>query len=413
MHRHFMYRKTLALLLTAALTAASFAACGSVNPKTAEDAADADTEVSSETSSEAENVNETGNTDLQSSDTESGLQPDDPTASDENSSDENSSDDIDPALSGPYDKAASAASDSHYTFKTHVTSSVIDDMMGQDIHDAYYNFIDAVLKGETSFDCKDEFTFQWMMGQYTGQFFPVVDAYVIMGNFSNGKGHFSYSIPYEEFQVKLQEFEDLVTGILNEALEDDYSDIEKALALLLYFRDHYTYDYDEFDTLQKEGYIENADAYRLLTEGTEVCQGISFAYSYLLLEAGVDATIVKGDGEDGIGHQWSLVTIDGKYYHIDPTFYVSGEGLNIFLMNDEERYAVGGYDPTGFVYASNYYQHYDHGEYPADDDTYSPLWGTYLLYWDSDQNVMHLMNGYADYFDFEYEDFYSAGSVGK
>lgn len=90
------------------------------------------------------------------------------------------------------------------------------------------------------------------MGQYPYLLFPVIDEYIDIPTegpaFTDGVGYFAYTIPYEEFKEKLQEFENIVVGILNKALEDEYSDFEKALALYQYFISHYTYDYDTYNS---------------------------------------------------------------------------------------------------------------------------------------------------------------------
>jgi len=295
--------------------------------------------------------------------------------------------------------------ESHYTFKTHVSSTVMDEIMGQDMHDAYYNLIDAVLAGETSFRCKDKDTYDWVMGQYPYLLFPVIDEYIdIPGkapSFADGVGYFTYTIPYEEFKEKLQEFENIVVGILNKALEDEYSDFEKALALYQYFISHYTYDYDTYNS---DVYVDNISGYRLLTWGKGICQEISVAYSYLLLQAGVDATVMKGAREyDGENHQWSFVNINGKHYHIDPTYGLGKtDSLAYFMMTDEERYYKDSYNPQDFIPSTVYSQIYGHPEYKATDDSYSELWNCYILSWNADNNTITCESYDGKKFVFEY-----------
>lgn len=51
-----------------------------------------------------------------------------------------------------------------------------------------------------------------------------------------------------------------------------------------------------------------------------VCEGIAFAYSYILYVFGVNCTTVYGrvTGEQH-GHAWNIVFLDGKGYHVDVT----------------------------------------------------------------------------------------------
>lgn len=51
-----------------------------------------------------------------------------------------------------------------------------------------------------------------------------------------------------------------------------------------------------------------------------VCEGIAFAYSYILYVCGVNCTTVYGriEGERH-GHAWNILFLDGKGYHVDVT----------------------------------------------------------------------------------------------
>ena len=104
-----------------------------------------------------------------------------------------------------------------------------------------------------------------------------------------------------------------------------------------------------------------------------ICSEIAPAYSYLLMQAGVDATTMIGSD-----HEWSYVRIGGHEYHIDPTFVLSSdESLEYFMMDDEQR-ALSGFTRDYMFITSNYTQNHPHPEYTADDSTYSVLWGSRL-----------------------------------
>ena len=98
--------------------------------------------------------------------------------------------------------------------------------------------------------------------------------------------------------------------------------------------------------------------------------------TYLLLQAGVQATTMSGNRSyDKAGHQWSFVRIDGKNYHIDPTYALgTGGDLCYFMMNDAQREAEDCYDPSTFYAVSHYSRENPHPDYTADDDTFRPLW---------------------------------------
>lgn len=107
-----------------------------------------------------------------------------------------------------------------------------------------------------------------------------------------------------------------------------------------------------------------------LLEKTAVCQGYSSAYKYLLKQYGIECVNVYSN----VGaHEWSMVKIDGNWYHVDITFddpvydrlgYVSHE---LFLLTDEE---LANYDINHTMNShSSWYT--TEGEHTATDTTYS------------------------------------------
>ncbi len=299
--------------------------------------------------------------------------------------------------------------ESHYTFNPYVCSTLMTEIMGEEMRDTYFNLVDCVLAGETTFECPDEATYDWVMGQFPYLCFPVIREYVIRADgisYENGVGRIQYTIPYEEFEVKLQEFEDLTVSILNETLEDDYSDFEKALALYQYFVATYEYDYYAADHIGETEVSEMISGYRLLTEGIGICQEISVAYSFLLLEAGVDASVMKGErGYDNVGHQWSLVKIDGKYYHIDPTYGLGfTNSLEYFMMTDQQRFERDDYDPACYVPCTVYAQNHETPDCSCTDDTYRLFWVSTIISWSPDENRILCEDYYGIRHWFEYGD---------
>lgn len=77
------------------------------------------------------------------------------------------------------------------------------------------------------------------------------------------------------------------------------------------------------DTLaQRIVYKESTNAhnaYGALVEGIAVCEGYAEAFQYLLHRAGIWSYLVIGSSR-GVGHEWNMVRIDGKYYHVDLTW---------------------------------------------------------------------------------------------
>ena len=149
-------------------------------------------------------------------------------------------------------------------------------------------------------------------------------------------------------------------------------------------------------------YLDYVTTLRLFQTGTGICSEISPAYSYLLMQAGVEATIMIGNN-----HEWSYVRIGGRDYHIDPTFVLnSAESLAWFMMTDEQR-EKDGFVKGEYFMTSNYAQDHPHPEHTADDSTFSVLWDYNLEEFLPDRNSLrcwrHTEGWEKEYFDFDYD----------
>lgn len=60
-------------------------------------------------------------------------------------------------------------------------------------------------------------------------------------------------------------------------------------------------------------------AYGAIVMGQASCEGISEAFSYLLNLSGIESMGVTGTSENQ-GHRWSMVKLDGDWYHFDTTW---------------------------------------------------------------------------------------------
>ena len=273
----------------------------------------------------------------------------------------------------------------HYSFQPKVCSSYMRELFGETMVETWYNLVDAVMAGEDTFACPDAHTYDWVMGQFPDKCFPVlvelIDYCYDRGNpVTDGVASFTYLVPPEEAAARIADFAALVEGILNETLADDYTDLEKALALYIYFSHHYIYDYE---AARPDIYADYLSSYRVLTTGTGICQEFSVAYSYLLLQAGVDASTMSGHRSfDHAPHQWSYVKINGHNYHIDPTYVIADfDSLSYFMMTDEQRETADGYSRSDFTICSNYAQDHPHPAWAADDDSFRAIWtGTFLSF---------------------------------
>lgn len=293
----------------------------------------------------------------------------------------------------------------HYAFRPKVCSVYMEEVFGETMCDTWYHLVDAVMAGEDTFACPDQHTYDWVMGQFPRLCFPVLTELIDRAwdrehSVVDGVASFTWLVPPEEAAVRIGEFAQQIEGILNDTLEDDYSDFEKALALYKYFSRTYVYDWETFEKKSEAG-VDYTTTYRLFKTGMGICSEIAPAYSYLLMQAGVEATVMMGGD-----HEWSYVRINGRDYHIDPTYVLTDvDSLSYFMMTDQQRETTG-YGKDVYVITSNYSKDNPHPDYTADDDTYSPLWGYRLEEFFPNENRLrcwrYAEDGEKDYLEFDY-----------
>ena len=291
--------------------------------------------------------------------------------------------------------------DGKFHFQPKVASKYLTDVFGEQMVVTWYNLVDAVLSGKTEVACPDDHTFNWVTGQFPDKCFPPLKGHIWAVDpdhpVKNGVARFMYDVPYEQLMAEIADFSKMVEEILNEAAKPEYSDFENALGLYNYFDSHYTYDWDAYED-NEQGKAYYLASYRMLTEKTGICQEISVAYSYLLMQTGAEADVVGGVSEtDGEHHQWSYIRLNGHDYHIDPTWVLETNGkLDYFLMTDAQRYAQGGYSKDRFRYVSSYTQDHPYPAYQANDETFAELWNGYFSSLDHENRTLYYETEDAD-----------------
>ena len=291
-----------------------------------------------------------------------------------------------------------------FNFNPHVFSDRDVIVWGEDARDAFFNMVDAMRKGEDTFECASEEAYNTATGgRLIDYYFPVADMlvndeYYDNLSYENGVGVIPYLDKKEEFLEKEKEFETLVTDILNENVRTSYSEFEIALSLYVYISQNYTYDFDMRDAMYTTRGDEIA-TYRAFTEGQGICQELSGVYNYLLLQCGVESDVMTGPD-----HQWNFVNIRGKDYHIDPTFGLVIRGvadnrtpLDYFMMTDEDREYYGGFPIDEFGICGLGDESRDRFDFHATDESFSPFRFAYFIEMDTDKNIV-------TYFDFASEE---------
>lgn len=129
----------------------------------------------------------------------------------------------------------------------------------------------------------------------------------------------------------------------------------------------------DYAAMEDENCEIELSSYRTLTTGWGICQEIAPAYAYLLLQAGVEANTCGGMAKDvSFAHEWTLVRIEGTYYHADVTYQLDTPySLRYFLTTDDERdgqnldVAYFNIGDTNLLW---------HKDLPITEETYQPLW---------------------------------------
>ena len=95
-------------------------------------------------------------------------------------------------------------------------------------------------------------------------------------------------------------------------------------------------------------------AYGALVLRSATCQGYCAALYRLLRECGVDCRILRGTA-GGETHVWVIAGIDGRYYHLDPTWDAGAEEYRYFLRGSGD---FEGHTPDGAYLTGEFARRY-------------------------------------------------------
>lgn len=120
---------------------------------------------------------------------------------------------------------------------------------------------------------------------------------------------FTYSLSKTEYEAEMR--------VLDAVLSRLYS---RAASLGTYDRILLAYETVTKNTTYSLSAPHAATAYGALSDGAAKCDGVSLAMKWLLDGLGVPSLVMTGTArDDGAGHAWNLVLLDGQYYALDAT----------------------------------------------------------------------------------------------
>ena len=232
-----------------------------------------------------------------------------------------------------------------YQFNPHLYVPMLAADIPQDYWDSFYNLCDALRAGETTFACSSEQAYQWATSPVTlNALFPAACMKITgqspdgSAGFANGVGTIYYQMPIDEYLERQAQFEAMITDLLNTCLDPDDDDFEKSLKLFDYISVHYSYQYDFIEDMP------DGANYNTMMTGAGQCIDLAGVYTYLLLQAGVEAVQVGCSNEEA-AHEWVYLVIDGKGYHSDVTWSLRAAEedlpLYYFLMTGARRAETG------------------------------------------------------------------------
>jgi len=194
-----------------------------------------------------------------------------------------------------------------------------------------------------------------------------------------------YGASAEESAVLQRRIDEVVPKYL-EGIDDSMSAYDVALRIHVKVISSVDYDTIALDKQKKAGgpEMDKIDYLRTICgvflDGKAVCEGYARAMQYLLQKCGVECAeaagyIRKETGEQGGGHAWNILKIDGDYYYLDTTWDDSSNtvqtvktndlGFDYFCVTTEELTRTREVDlcPTDMPNCSatrgNYYHHND------------------------------------------------------
>lgn len=147
-----------------------------------------------------------------------------------------------------------------------------------------------------------------------GDLFYVASSFSASGSTQNGLAYFIPQYLSEITQTEIDLFNKKVAYILSKATSGGMSNEDKVLAIHDYLVDNCQYDVTE--PVEKVPYI-SFTAYGAIVNKKAVCQGYAIALNYLLKKLGVNCLYVTSDE---MHHGWSMVSLDGLWYHVDATW---------------------------------------------------------------------------------------------
>jgi hypothetical protein len=220
-----------------------------------------------------------------------------------------------------------------YKYDPTVVPSDAKAYLGADYKD-YKSLVEAILARQQVIVFDNKAVIPKVMSCFYAEF-PLT--FLLSGDYKVDKKGRTLTLTYRydagQHKALVKAFQTRVTDVIQSVIQPQYNPFERMLALYRF-------------TAQNISYVNGDDVspYNALMNGVGICQSYDGVLRFLLLQVGIDG--ISGDAfvTDGAAHVWSMVKVNGAWFHLDPTFENSttgGAGLVYFGMNDSRRVDSG------------------------------------------------------------------------
>lgn len=247
-----------------------------------------------------------------------------------------------------------------FEWNPHVFGATMRSIYGEEGEQDFYAMVDAVMAGEETFTYSNQ-QLVWNLDLLAAFLFPPYWVLVSEVASENGTATITYKVDAAERERILSEFETQITQLVEADVKKNDNETMTAAALYHGFCGRVTYDQE---------FVQDVSSYRAIMEYGGICQSFAGAYAYLCQQCGVDAVPIGGTNAE-LAHEWTLVNLDGKYYHMDPTFEngMGGYAFQYFGMTTQQR-EWDGY----LIQDYNVLNEWWGDDVVATDDRFEPLW---------------------------------------
>ena len=257
-----------------------------------------------------------------------------------------------------------------FVFNPHVISKEFSLIYGEEIENIFFSFCDTLLAKEKQFKCESSERLYQLLS-ISNTCFPLANEIIDRDKtyVENSICYITYKYNDDELDRIINKFKEKVSSVISGAIRYETSDYIKAMELYsaVAKKNKYDYDYTLDDSL-------NIRSFRSIMEDIGICQEISGEYIYYLLQIGINGITCSALNKDkSEAHEWVLINLNDKYYHVDPTYALNyPESLFFFAIDDKQREYYGDFNKNDFIYADS--DILKHDKFKSDDRKFLKFW---------------------------------------